>query len=392
MTRKVCVVTGSRADFGFLVWPMRALEAHPDFELQTVVTGAHLCPSFGNTAREVEAHGFEIDARVDMLLGGDSSIAIAKSTGLGIIGFADVLPRLQPDLVMLLGDRFETFAAATACLIAGIPIAHLAGGDTTEGAFDEQLRHAITKMAHLHFVTNADAAQRVRQMGEDPARIFEVGSSGLDHVNRAPRRAREDVFAEIGLRPRARNIVVTFHPVTLDTRSSVDQLSQLLRALDALGPDVGIVVSGSNADTEGASLNAMLRAFADARANVVFRLSFDHALFINLLRQVDAVVGNSSCGLYEAPSFRIPTVNIGDRQRGRLRASSVIDCPPERDAIVAAVEGAFRRDCKAVVNPYGDGKASKRIVSALAGIEDWKSLLVKRFMAAPPSEGWSRVA
>lgn len=380
MVRRVCVVTGSRADFGFLVYPMRALQSHPDFALQTVVTGAHLCPSFGLTAREVEAHGFAIDARVDMLLGGDSAAAVTKSTGLGILGFADVLPRLQPDLVMLLGDRFETFAAATACLIAGIPIAHLAGGDTTEGAFDEQLRHAITKMAHLHFVTNADAARRVRQMGEDPARIFDVGSSGLDHVARAPRRPREDVFAEIGLRPRARNIVVTFHPVTLDPRSSVDQLSTLLRALDALGPDVGIVVTGSNADTEGASLNALLRAYADARQNVVFRLSFDHALFVNLLRQVDAVVGNSSCGLYEAPTFRIPTVNIGDRQRGRLRASSVIDCVPERDAIVAAIEEAFVRDCRGVVNPYGDGNASARIVAALAAIDDWKALLVKRFV------------
>jgi UDP-N-acetylglucosamine 2-epimerase (non-hydrolysing)/GDP/UDP-N,N'-diacetylbacillosamine 2-epimerase (hydrolysing) len=191
------------------------------------------------------------------------------------------------------------------------------------------------------------------------------------------------VFAEIGLRPRARNIVVTFHPVTLDPRSSVDQLAMLLRALDALGPDVGIVVTGSNADTEGASLNAMLRAYADARTNVAFRLSFDHALFINLLRQVDAVVGNSSCGLYEAPTFRIPTVNIGDRQRGRLRASSVIDCPPERDAIVAAIADAFGRDCRGVVNPYGDGKASGRIVRALARIDDWKALLVKRFVNTP---------
>jgi UDP-N-acetylglucosamine 2-epimerase (non-hydrolysing)/GDP/UDP-N,N'-diacetylbacillosamine 2-epimerase (hydrolysing) len=194
------------------------------------------------------------------------------------------------------------------------------------------------------------------------------------------------VFAEIGLRPRARNIVVGFHPATLDPRSSLDQLSTLLRALDALGPDVGIVVTGSNADTEGASLNAMLRSYADARTNVVFRLSFDHALFINLLRQVDAVVGNSSCGLYEAPSFRIPTVNIGDRQRGRLRAASVIDCVPERDAIVSAIEDAFRRDCAGVVNPYGDGKASARIVAALAAIEDWKALLVKRFVPAAMEE------
>ena len=381
MRRKVCVVTGSRADFGFLVCPMRRLAAHADFELQTVVTGAHLCPSFGNTAAEVEAHGFEIDARVDMLLGGDTAAAVSKSTGLGVIGFADVLPRLQPDLVMLLGDRYETFAAATACLIQRVPIAHLAGGDTTEGAVDEQLRHAITKMAHLHFVTNRDAARRVEQMGEDPERIFPVGSTGLDQIARIRSRTREDVFAEVGLRPRGRNIVVAFHPATLDPTSAVDQLSTLLRALDALGSDVGIVVSGSNADAEGASLNRMLQSFADARHNVAFRLSFDHALFINLLRQVDAVVGNSSCGLYEAPTFEIPTVNIGDRQRGRLRAPSVIDCAPQRDAIVSAIESAFAADCRGVINPYGDGRASERIITALEGIDDWPGLLVKRFVS-----------
>jgi UDP-N-acetylglucosamine 2-epimerase (non-hydrolysing)/GDP/UDP-N,N'-diacetylbacillosamine 2-epimerase (hydrolysing) len=381
MRRKVCVVTGSRADFGFLVCPMRRLQAHPRFELQTVVTGAHLCPSFGLTASEVEAEGFEIDARVDMLLGGDTPAAVAKSTGIGVIGFADALPRLRPDLVMLLGDRYETFAAATACLIQGIPIAHLAGGDATEGAVDEQLRHAITKMAHLHFVTNAEAARRVAQMGEDPARIFAVGSTGLDQIARIRPRAREHVFAEVGLRPRARNIVVAFHPATLDPTSAVDQLSTLLRALDALGPDVGIVVSGSNADAEGASLNRMLQAFADARHNVAFRLSFDHALFINLLRQVDAIVGNSSCGLYEAPTFEIPSVNIGDRQRGRVRAPSVIDCAPRRDAIVAAIEAAFAADCRGVINPYGDGHATERILAALEGIADYKALLVKRFFA-----------
>lgn len=386
------MVTGSRADFGYLIWPMREIASAPQLELQTLVTGAHLCPSFGLTVQEVEQCGFEVDAAVDMLLAGDSAAAITKSMGVAVLGFADALPRLRPDLVMLLGDRFETLAAATACMLSRIPIAHLAGGDTTEGSFDEQIRHAITKMAHLHFVTNDVAAARVRQMGEDPARVFNVGSTGLDHIRRTRMRSREEVFASAGLRPRARNIVVTFHPATLESASPTDQLSVLLRALDGLGGDVGIVICGANADTHGASLNSMLRAFAEARDNVVFRLSFERELFLNILGQVDAVVGNSSGGLYEAPSFGIPTVNIGDRQRGRLRADSVIDCPVHRDAIATSIAQALASDAREVRNPYGDGEASPRIVEALERIEDWSGLLHKSFFSPPRDVRKERVA
>jgi len=379
MRRRICVVSGSRADFGFLVWPMRLIQAAPSLQLQTIVTGSHLCPAFGRTQVDIEAAGFAIDARVDMLLAGDSAAAITKSVGVGIIGFADALARLAPDVVMLLGDRFETFAAATASVLAGLPIAHLAGGDTTEGAFDEQIRHAITKMAHLHFVTHEAAADRVRQMGEDPGRVFAVGSTGLDQIRRTPRMPAEQVFATIGLRPRRKNLVLAFHPVTLGETSSSEALDVVLGAIESLGPEVGIVICGSNADTEGASMNARLRSFAQGKSSVVFQPSFAHELFLSLLAAVDGIVGNSSCGLYEAPSFGIPTINVGDRQKGRLRASSVIDCPTEGKAIIQAITRGFAMDCRLVTNPYGDGHASERIVEQLCAMGDPRHLIVKRF-------------
>lgn len=381
MTRRICVVSGSRADFGFLITPMRLIAADPALQLQTVVTGSHLCPSFGNTYTSIEDAGFAIDARVDMLLAGDGPAAVTKSIGVAMMGFADVFARLQPDIVMLLGDRYETLAAATACLIARIPVAHLAGGDTTEGAFDEQIRHAITKLSHLHFVTHEAAARRVVQMGERPEHVFNVGSSGLDYLRQQPLLAPAEVFARLGLAPRRRNVVLTFHPVTLGTESSQSQLETVLGGIDRLGEDVGVVVLGANADTEGASLNLVLRRFAQEREHVVFHPSLPPELYLSLLAAVDAVVGNSSSGLYEAPSLGTPTVNIGARQAGRLRARSVLDCPVEARAVRQAVLRAFAVDMRGVVNPYGDGQASPRIVAELKAIEDPTSLLVKRFCA-----------
>lgn len=377
------MVTGNRADFGFLIWPMRRIAQHPSLELQTLVTGAHLCPSYGHTKYDVEATGFEIHASVDMLLASDNATAVGKSLGLGVMGFSETLPRLAPDLVMLLGDRYETLAAATACLIHGIPVAHLAGGDASEGSIDEQMRHAITKMSHLHFVTHEEAGRRVIQMGEAPERVFVVGSTSLDQLSRISYHTRDQVFSAVGLAPRAKNIVVSFHPVTLDQTSSVEQLSSLLDVLDSLsqqsGHEVGMVLTGANTDTEGASLNEMLLGFAEGREHVVFRQSLEHGLFLNLLAQVDAVVGNSSCGMYEAPSFGIPTVNLGSRQDGRVRARSIIDCPIEREAMLSTIAESLTRERRDVHNPYGDGNAAGRIVDTLNGIADWPRLLRKRF-------------
>lgn len=377
--RRICVVTGSRADYGLLHWPMRLLRDDAAFELQVAVTGMHLAPEFGSTWRVVEKDGFPNSARVEMLLSGDTPAAVTKSVGLGVIGFADALARLQPDWLMVLGDRFEILAAVQAALFARIPVAHLCGGDVTEGAFDDAIRHAITKLSHVHFATNSEAERRLLQMGESRARVHLVGSPGLDHIRRMERMPRRPFFDAIGMLPRKRNLMVTFHPATLDEEASVDQVEALLTALDSLGDDTGLIVTGPNADTEGRALTERLTAFAANRDNAVFRMSLGQTLYLNALSHVEAVVGNSSSGLYEAPSFFIPTVNIGDRQKGRLRAESVIDCAPEAAAITAALDQAFRLDCSAVANPYGDGESAPRIVSALKAIDDPATLIRKRF-------------
>jgi len=380
--RKICVVTGSRADYGLLYWPLRLIAEDDDFELQVVVTGMHLSPAFGETSHQIEADGFNIAAKVEMLVAGDSPVALAKSVGLGVIGFADVFERLQSDLLMVLGDRFEILAAVQAALFARIPVAHVCGGDVTEGAFDESIRHAITKMAHIHFPTNADAARRLVAMGENPENVYTVGSPGLDRIRRMTFMARETFFDTLGVIPRARNLLVVFHPATLDSGDPLAQLEELLAALDTLDPEVGLLMTGANADTAGQRINAHLHSFAESHPNAIFRLSLGSELFINALQHVDAIVGNSSSGLYEAPSFGIPTVNIGDRQKGRMRAASVTDCVPERQPICAAIDNALARGRQLTVNPYGDGQAAELILDNLRRIPEFGALIRKPFMEA----------
>lgn len=380
--RKICVVTGSRADYGLLYWPMRLITEDDDFELQVVVTGMHLSPAFGETWRQIEADGFAIASKVEMLLADDSPVAVAKSVGLGVIGFADTLERLRPDLLMVLGDRFEILAAVQAALFACIPVAHVCGGDVSEGAFDESIRHAITKMAHIHFPTNADAARRIVAMGESREHVYTVGSPGLDRIRHMTFMAREVFFDTLGVTPRARNLLVVFHPATLDRGDPLAQLEELLTAMDMLGSEVGLLITGANADTAGQRINVRLQVFAESRPNAAFRLSLGSELFINALQNVDAIVGNSSSGLYEAPSFGVPTVNIGDRQKGRLRAASVIDCVPERQAIHAAINNALARGRQPTVNPYGNGHAAERMLDILHRIPDFGGLINKPFFDA----------
>ena len=384
--RRIAVVTGSRAEYGLLHWPMHDLRGDPRFDLQVVVTGMHLAPEFGLTVREIESDGFTIAHRVDMLLSGDTSLAVAKSLGLGTIGMADALAQLSPDLVLVLGDRFEILAAVQACLILGLPVGHIAGGDVTEGAFDESIRHAITKMSHVHFVTNEGSARRVRQLGEDPRRIHVVGSPGLDHLHRRERLDRAALEAVLGTPLGQRNLLVTFHPVTLDATHGRAEFDALLTALDALPADVHCWFTHANADTGGRAFNAALDAWVARRADRarVFA-SLGHKRYLSLMAQVDAVVGNSSSGLYEAPSFGVPTVDIGDRQRGRLAADSVFHAGPTAEAIVAAIERALARGRRDTVNPYGDGRASARIVEVLAALPDSASLLRKPFHALEPA-------
>jgi UDP-N-acetylglucosamine 2-epimerase (non-hydrolysing)/GDP/UDP-N,N'-diacetylbacillosamine 2-epimerase (hydrolysing) len=381
MTRqRICVVTGSRAEYGLLYWVLHDLRADPGVELQVVATGMHLSPEYGLTVREIEADGFTVTRRVEMLLSSDTPGGVAKSMGLGVIGLSDALSALVPDVVLILGDRFEILAAAQACLIHKIPLAHIAGGDVTEGAFDESIRHAITKMAQVHFVTNEDAARRVRQMGEDPARVHVVGSPGLDHLHRRPLLARPELEAALGAPLGAKNLLVTFHPVTLDEHEGLVEFDALLGALAATPADTHLWFTRPNADTGGRAIAARLDVFAAQHAGrAKVYTSLGQLRYLSLMAQVDAVVGNSSSGLYEAPSFGVATVNVGDRQRGRLAAASVLHCKAEQGAIADAIQRALSLDCSCVVNPYGDGHSAPRIVRALRSLPPAAVLLRKPF-------------
>lgn len=376
--RKICVVTGTRAEYGLLYWLMKEIDADPKLQLQVIVTGMHLSPEFNLTYTVIEEDGFQIDAKVEMLLSSDTPVGITKSIGLGVIGFADALDRLKPDILVLLGDRFEILAAAEAALIARIPVAHIAGGDITEGAFDDSIRHCITKMSHLHFVTNEAAARRVRQLGENPAHIFQVGSPGIDQIIRLNFLTRQELEKDLDFTFRQKNILITFHPETLE-RETIQHFQELLHALDLLGDEVVLVFTRPNADTLGKSINKILDNFVLRHSNAKVYTSLGQLRYLSLMKQVDVVVGNSSSGLYETPSFKIPTVNIGTRQKGRLEASSVINCPPDAIKILEAINEALGKDCSETVNPYGDGNSSEKILNVLKGFPNPQKLLKKRF-------------
>lgn len=381
MSRKICIITGTRADFGLLRWLMQEVQSEPSLELQVIATGMHLSPEFGMTYREIEQAGFSIDAKIEMLLSADTATAVTKSMGIGLIGYADEYARLAPDLIVLLGDRFEIFAAAAAAMIAGIPIAHLHGGETTEGAFDEAIRHSITKMSHLHFVAAEDYRRRVIQLGEQPDRVFLVGGLGIDAIKRATLLDRETLEASLDFKFGSRNLLITFHPVTLEGLSSGQQMAELLAALDDLD-GTHLIFTLPNADTGGRELAGMIDTFVAAHSNACVHASLGQLRYLSCMKYVDGVVGNSSSGLTEAPSMGIGTINIGDRQKGRLAASSVIHCEPTLNDIRTALNKLYEPSFKSVlidsVNPYGQGGASKKIVEVLKKYS-YEQLLKKSF-------------
>ncbi|OIJ16784.1 UDP-N-acetyl-D-glucosamine 2-epimerase, UDP-hydrolysing [Anaerobacillus alkalilacustris] len=358
---------------------MKELEADQDIQLQVIVTGMHLAPEFGLTYQEIETDDFTIDRKVEMLLSSDTPIGITKSLGLAIISFADVFEQLKPDLIVVLGDRYEILAAAQAALIAKIPIAHIAGGDTTEGAFDEAIRHSITKMSQLHFVTNKEAWHRVRQLGENPNHIYNVGSPGIDRIINLQIMKRSELQQILQFKFLEKNLLITYHPVTLANEPSSQQFKELLAALHNLGPDVGLIFTKPNADPEGRELIRLLDEFVSQHPNSRSYTSLGQLRYFSTIANVDAVVGNSSSGLYEVPSFHKPTVNIGDRQKGRLQATSVITCEPNKTDIDHAIRKAFTMDCSKSINPYGDGNSSKKIVQILKSFRDYKPLIKKHF-------------
>lgn len=379
MPRKICVVTGSRAEYGLLFWLMKEIDGDPELELQVIATGMHLSPEFGLTYRVIEEDGFFINEKVEMLLSSDTPVGTAKSIGLATIGFAGALDRLNPDLLVLLGDRFEILAAAQAALVANIPVAHIAGGDLTEGAFDDAIRHSITKMSHLHFVTNEESARRVRQLGEDPRNIYNVGSPGIDYIKSIKLLNRNELEQKLDFKLKSRNLLITFHPVTLDKQAASGQFNELLAALGGLGEEVGLIFTKPNADTGGRVIIKMIDDFVSARHNARSYMSLGQLVYLSTVNWVDAVVGNSSSGIYEVPSFKKPTVNIGNRQKGRTQADSVINCEPEFNSIDKAIRKAFLMDCSATVNPYGDGNSSKKIIGTIKQINNLEFLIKKRF-------------
>lgn len=384
--KKICVVSGTRADYGLLRWVMHEIGAAPGLQLQVAVTGAHLSPEFGLTWRNIVEDGFAIDAKVEMLLGSDTPVGITKSLSLAVAGFADALAALRPDMLLVLGDRYEILGAVTAATMARIPVAHLHGGEVTEGAFDDAMRHAITKMSHLHFVAAEDYRQRVLQLGEDPEHVHNVGGLGIDNVLRLKLLDRTELEQSLDFKLGPRNLLVTFHPVTLEPGASAAQMAELLAALDSL-PDTRLLFTMPNADTESHQLGEMLQAFAARRTDTAkVWTSLGQLRYLSCLRHVDGVVGNSSSGLTEAPSFRIGTVNIGERQTGRLKADSVIDCGPTREKISHALHvlysETFRKRLLSVVNPYGNGGAARRIASILVCSVP-SNLLKKKFHNYP---------
>lgn len=375
--RRICVATSGRADYGLLYWPMRDIAAADDLSLQLLVTGTHLEPRFGETVRGIEADGFTIDARVPLDLIGDGAEVLARSTALALTGATAALERLAPDLLMVLGDRFETLALVQAAMLTRTPVAHIGGGDVTEGAIDEGIRHAITKLSHLHFVTHAEARDRVLRMGEAPDRVHLVGNPGLDLLTRAPAMDRQTLEAALGRPLGARNLLVTFHPVTTLPDRGLAEFEALLAALAPLS-DVTLWITRANSDPGGVAVNAALDAFAEGRANVSLHDALGSA-YLPLLAACDAVVGNSSSGLAEAPSVRTPTVDVGLRQAGRLAGASVLRSPAETPAVAAALARAMAGDIAGFDNPYGDGRSSARIVDALRAAPPRDVLLRKRF-------------
>ena len=369
--RKICVITGTRAEYGLLYWLMKEINVDNALVLQVVVTGMHLSEEFGNTYQQIEKDGFTIDKKVDISLTSDTELAISKSMGLGIIGFADVFNKLQPDLIVVLGDRFEIFSAVSAALIAKIPVAHLHGGEVTEGVIDESIRHSITKMSHLHFAATDEYRNRIIQLGEQPDKVFHVGGLGIDNINKLKLLSKADFENTINFELGEKNILITFHPVTLEKSTSGMQFQALLDSISEL-KNTKIIFTKANADIDGRVINTMIDDYVAKHDNTIAFTSMGQLNYLSALQFIDAVVGNSSSGLIEAPSFKIGTIDIGDRQKGRIKTDSVISCLPKKRNIDSAFNKMyseeFQNTLDQVENAYGKGGASKEIVNIIKSV------------------------
>ena len=367
--RKVCVVTGTRAEYGLLSRLMWLIRADHDLALQIIATNMHLSPEFGLTYKEIEADGFTIDKKVEMLLSSDTSNAITKSIGLATIGFADAYEDLQPDILLILGDRFEILAAATAALIYKIPVAHLHGGEITEAAYDDAIRHAITKMSHLHFVSTEIYRQRVIQMGEHPSTVFNVGALGCENIKSLKLMRKDELEKSLGFKLDRNTILITYHPVTMECNTSEQQFGELLSAID-LFPELKVVFTMPNSDTDGRIIIKMIKEHvAKNPERTVWFDSLGCYRYLSVLQYIGGVVGNSSSGIIEVPSFHIPTINIGDRQKGRVAAASVLNCKPTRQDIqqrlAAILAPGYLNSLVSVTNPYDMPDTATNILDTL---------------------------
>jgi UDP-hydrolysing UDP-N-acetyl-D-glucosamine 2-epimerase len=380
--RTIAAVTGARSDYGGLVPVLRGISTDPTLRLKLFVTGSHLSPDFGLTVRDVQ-RDFDITERVEMLVASDTPEAISKSIGLAVIGFAQTYARHRPDILLVIGDRFETLAAVTAALPFTIPVAHISGGEASEGAIDDAIRHAITKMSHLHFVSLEAYRRRVMQMGEEPWRVTVSGEPGLDNILTIPALSTAEIEGLIGMPLEPSPLLVTFHPATLELGMTEMQTAELLTALDVVG--MPIVFTAPNADTEGRVIATRIRDFVQKHANSRYVTNFGTPAYLSMMRHSAAMVGNSSSGIVEAASFELPVVNLGSRQRGRVCSKNVIHAELKADAIVSAIRLAvspdFRESLRGLKNPYGDGKAAHRIIEVLKTVLLDHALLSKTFQS-----------
>lgn len=360
--RKICIITGTRAEWGLLAPLAHKIHSDPSLILQIVATGMHLSTEFGLTYKDID---LPLSKKCEILLSSDTPIGLCKAMGLAQISMCEVYEELKPDIIVVLGDRYEIFACVASAMICRIPVAHLHGGEATEGLIDEAIRHSITKMSHLHFVATSEYRKRVIQLGEDPKRVFEVGGFGIDSIKSLKLLDKSTLQSELDFCFASYNFLITFHPVTLENSTAHEQFSELLHALEVLAQryDMGYIFTKSNADTDGRIINEMIDGFLTRVPKAVAFTSMGQLRYLSTMAQVNAVVGNSSSGLGEAPSFKIATVNIGDRQKGRIKADSVIDCEPNFQSILNACERAldleFSSVLKNVQNPYGEGGASE---------------------------------
>lgn len=382
--RKISVVTGTRADYGLLYWLLREIQDDDELELQLIVTGMHLSPEFGDTYKNIETDGFKIKDKIEVLMSSDSEVAISKAIGLGCVSFSESLNRLKPNMMLVLGDRFEILSAAISAMTLKIPIVHLHGGETTQGLIDEPIRHSITKMASFHFPATEFYKKRIIQMGENPDRVFNYGMAGLDNIYRLDLLSRKKLEQKLNFQFDKKTAIITYHPVTLESNTAEEQIDNLLKAIDK--SDINAIFTKSNADNQGRIINKKIKEYVEKSEKHIFVDNLGQLKYLSVLKYADLMIGNSSSGLTEAPSFKLPVVNIGDRQKGRVKADNVIDCKYKTAEIEKSIDKAvskeFNNSLTNMINPYDkyeDGKTSFKVKEKLKEIKLEDKILKKDF-------------